>query len=103
MRTDFEARRVLTILFIALVGFSTASNAGEPPDAAAAAVVRGRMAMEGRQFLNAEWSDAAYKGVGKFWGEPAPDPDLDPDGYARAFAERYGFHPAPFPNDGLPM
>jgi len=75
--------------------------AGEPPDPAA--VERGRKAVLERAFLNAEWSDAAYKSVSKFWGEPAPDPEQDPDGYARAFAKRYGFHEAPYPNDGLPM
>ncbi|WP_240906986.1 c-type cytochrome [Paludisphaera rhizosphaerae] len=100
MSTDFAKRRSLMVLLVA-AAFSTSTTAGEPPDPAA--VERGRKAMEGRQFLNAEWSDAAFKGVAKFWGEPAPDPDVDPDGYARAFAKRYGFHPAPFPNDGLPM
>ena len=76
-------------------------RADEPPDPAA--VERGRRAVQEQAFLNAEWSDAAYKGVSRFWGEPAPDPDLDPEGSACAFARRYGFHEAPFPNDGLPM
>ena len=103
MRTNIDGFRTgsagLAMLCLALAGAT--GGAAEPPDPAAAE--RGRKAIAERQFLKAEWSDAAYKSVSKFWDRPAPDPDEDPDGYARAFAERYGFHPAPFPNDGLPM
>ena len=49
------------------------------------------------------WSSEAYKAVGKVWGGVAPDPDREPEAYASAFNRRYGFHPAPYPNDGLPM
>src|SRR5262249_28535817 len=36
-------------------------------------------------------------------GIESPDPSVDPGGYAEAFRRRYGLHPAPYPNDGLPM
>ncbi len=82
--------------------------AGEPdgsrggvPDATAAE--RGRVALTLRGFLKPEWSDAAYRRVGRLWDRPAPDPDSDPPGYAAAFRYRYGLHPAPYPNDSLPM
>ena len=54
-------------------------------------------------FLKPEWSEAAYRRAGSLWDQPAPDPDRDPAGYAAAFRHRYGLHPAPYPNDGLPM
>ena len=56
-----------------------------------------------RGFLKPEWSEAAYRNAARLWDQPAPDPDRDPAGYAAAFRHRYGLHPAPFPNDGLPM
>ena len=84
------------------------SPAGEPdgsrgrvPDATAAE--RGRVALTLRGFLKPEWSDAAYRRAAQLWDRPAPDPDSDPAGYAAAFRYRYGLHPAPYPNDGLPM
>ena len=84
------------------------SPAGEPdgsrgrvPDATAAE--RGRVALTLRGFLKPEWSDAAYRRAARLWDQPAPDPDSDPAGYAAAFRYRYGLHPAPYPNDGLPM
>ncbi|MDG3006934.1 c-type cytochrome [Paludisphaera mucosa] len=104
MRTaTMRLRPGLVVLAFLVVssGLGTWARAGEPPDPAA--VERGRKALLERSFLNAEWSDAAYKTASKYWNEVAPDPESDPEGYARAFATRYGFHPAPFPNDGLPM
>ena len=83
----------------ALGGDRAASPATPDPEA----VERGRKALIERGYLFAEWSDEAYRGASKYWDEPAPDPDRDPEGYARAFGRRYGFHPAPYPNDGLPM
>jgi hypothetical protein len=73
----------------------------EPFDLAAAE--RGRVALTLQGFLKPEWSDAAYQRAGRIWDQPAPDPDRDPTGYAATFRFRYGLHPAPYPNDGLPM
>jgi mono/diheme cytochrome c family protein len=45
-----------------------------------------------------------YAGVRGLWEEgDAPDPEGDPSGYARAFEARYGLHPAPYENGGLPL
>lgn len=101
MRIDDVGIRAGVALTWILLAALVPTRAADAPDPAA--VERGRRLMEGRQFLSAEWSDVAYKAVGRLWDEPGPDPDADPEGYARAFAKRYGFHPAPFPNDGLPM
>src|SRR5207247_2684455 len=68
-----------------------------------AAAERGRVALTLTGFLKPEWSEAAYRRAGRLWDEPAPDPDRDPAGYAAAFRDHYGLHPAPYPNNGLPM
>jgi hypothetical protein len=68
-----------------------------------AAAERGRVALTLEGFLKPAWSDAAFREVGRLWDEPALDPEKDPTGYAEAFQRRYGLHPAPYPNDGLPM
>jgi hypothetical protein len=44
------------------------------------------------------WSFPAYENVWKQWGAPEK-----PANYTEAFMERYGLHPAPFDNKGLPM
>ena len=75
---------------------------GEPA-ADAAAVERGRIALEGTAYLKPAWKTGTYEKVGDLWGVPHPDPKADPDGYQAAFNRRYGLHPAPYPNDGLPM
>ena len=68
-----------------------------------AAVERGRIAMTQTGHLLPAWKSEAYQKVGKLWGVPYPDPKTDPAGYEAAFNKRYGLHPAPYPNDGLPM
>ncbi len=67
------------------------------------AAERGRIALTSTGFLKPEWSESAYKRAGRLWDHSSPDPDADPAGYAAAFRFRYGLHPAPYPNDGLPM
>lgn len=64
---------------------------------------RGREALTSRSYLKPEWGLEIYRAVGSLWETDAPDPDEQPDEYASAFGRRYGLHPAPFPNDGLPM
>jgi mono/diheme cytochrome c family protein len=44
------------------------------------------------------WLLKAYENVWKQWGV-----STKPANYAEAFMERYGLHPAPFDNKGLPM
>lgn len=67
------------------------------------AAERGRRALTERGYLKPEWSDSAYWRAGSLWTDAAPDPVTQRDAYAAAFMRRYGLHPAPFPNDGLPM
>lgn len=74
---------------------------GDSPDPAA--VERGRVALTSTGYLKAGWSGRAYRQAGSLWGENAPGPETTADAYAAAFNQRYGLHPAPFPNDGLPM
>ncbi len=54
-------------------------------------------------FLKPEWSAAAYARAGAQWEGPVPDPEKEPVAYAARFRQHYGLHPAPYPNDGLPM
>lgn len=88
------------LLVILVLGLAAPGRAAEPDPAA---VERGRRAMLEGRYLKAAWGDPAYARVGEAWGADAPDPEADPEGYARAFRDRYGLHPAPFPNEHLPM
>ena len=76
---------------------------GAEPALDPAAVARGHAAITSVGHLKPAWKAETYKEVRKQWGGDAPDPDADPEGYAAAFRRRYGFAPAPYPNDGLPM
>src|SRR4051794_4966287 len=80
-------------------GCASGGAAGPDPGSAEA----GRKALTEGHFLRPAWKLETYRGLGKLWGPDAPDPEKDPAAYAVAFNARYGFHPAPFPNDGLPM
>jgi hypothetical protein len=73
------------------------------PAAAAAersAAERGREALLGRSYMPPSLTRKAYDEVWRQWGlkeKPAAA------GYDRLVRERYGLHPAPYPNAGLPM
>jgi mono/diheme cytochrome c family protein len=62
------------------------------------AAERGWEALSGRTFTPPGASRKAYDNTWKQWGLSEKPVD-----YARAFRERYGLHPAPFDNHGLPM
>jgi mono/diheme cytochrome c family protein len=87
--------------------FAGSVRAGGPTDLAPTvdrvAAERGRTALTLKGFLRPEWSEAVYRNAVRFWDQPAPDPEKDPFEYAAVFRHRYGLHPAPYPNDGLPM
>jgi mono/diheme cytochrome c family protein len=70
--------------------------AAEPADRAAAE--RGRAALLGRCFDPPTVAWSAYENAWKAWGVKERPAD-----YARAFRDRYGLSPAPYPNGGLPM
>jgi hypothetical protein len=59
---------------------------------------RGREALLGRAFSPAIGSRNAYESLWKQWGLKEKPAD-----YAKAVMERYGLHPAPYDNHGLPM
>jgi len=101
-RTSLRCLSIATCMLAWSAHPSATAKAGISPEDAATAR-RGKEALTQHSYLKAEWSIDAYKKAAKLWGQPAPDPDKDPEGYARAFAGYYGLHPAPFPNDGLPM
>jgi len=80
-----------------------ADRAGSRPSFDPAAAERGRVALTLGGFLRPEWSDDVFRSAARLWDQTAPDPEKDPSGYAALFQYRYGLHPAPYPNNGLPM
>jgi hypothetical protein len=92
---------------VVLFGIAAPVHAGEGDTSAPdpGAIERGRVALTQRCFVPPAWTEAAYGEVGRLWGptETAPDPERENDAYASAFKRRYGLHPAPYANDGLPM
>jgi Cytochrome c len=84
-------RLAMTLLATILVG--TGSQGAEPTHAE-----RGRTALESKAFIPAFWPRAAYDLAWKQWGVAEKPKD-----YAAAFNDRYGLHPAPYANNGLPM
>ncbi|HEY2785118.1 MAG TPA: hypothetical protein VGJ05_09105 [Fimbriiglobus sp.] len=78
-----------------LIGLAVSLSA---PAAEPAAAARGKAALEQTAFIPGFWPETAYDQAWKAWGIPAK-----PKEYAAAFRDRYGLHPAPYPNAGLPM
>lgn len=83
--------------FILLV--SGAVLAGRSAAAEPVAAERGRKALLEHAYNPPSWSKEAYDQAWRQWG----DATQAPAAYAEAFRERYGLHPAPFPNGGYPM
>jgi mono/diheme cytochrome c family protein len=61
---------------------------------------RGRRDLLGKSYNPASMSRRAYDEVWRQWGLKQKPAAAD---YDRLFRQRYGLHPAPYPNDGLPM
>ncbi|QDU20048.1 c-type cytochrome [Urbifossiella limnaea] len=78
---------VLTLLVVA-VPVTAEPNAAE----------RGEKALTTTAFIPAFWTPRAVDSAWKQWGVAAKPADYD-----AALRDRYGLHPAPYPNDGLPM
>ncbi len=64
------------------------------------AAQRGHTALTTRSYVAAPWQTQAYDEVWKQWRPPL---DKKPEPYDAAFQDRYGLHPAPYPNGKLPM
>lgn len=60
---------------------------------------RGRKALLETSFIPPAWRQSSYDNVWKNWDNPKEKPA----NYEEAIRNRYGLHPAPYPNDGLPM
>jgi mono/diheme cytochrome c family protein len=61
---------------------------------------RGRKALLGRNFTPGTIPLGAYDGAWRVWDPRAKEKPAD---YAARFRERYGLHPAPYPNGDYPM
>lgn len=86
-----------TWIAIAVLNVAVSLGAGPPnPEA----VARGKAALEQRSFNPPVWTQNAYDSVWKQWDASSKERPAD---YDAAFRDRYGLHPTPFPNDGLPM
>jgi mono/diheme cytochrome c family protein len=83
--------RLLTILLVPLAVFPLL--AAEPT-----AAERGYKALTGTAFSPGFWKTTSVENAWKQWGVKEKPADYD-----AAFRDRYGLHPAPYPNDGLPM
>ncbi|HEY1186429.1 MAG TPA: cytochrome c, partial [Gemmata sp.] len=82
---------------VALVVVAVASPAfAKEPEPAAAE--RGYKALTQTAFIPGFWTRLALPNAWRNWGVAEKPADYD-----RAVLERYGLHPAPYPNDGLPM
>jgi mono/diheme cytochrome c family protein len=90
-------RRVRRLSLVAVLGLAAWASAGDAPGPSAE---RGKKALEERAFTPATWTPRAYQNAWKRWAGAGAEAPAD---YAAAFAERYGLHPAPFPNNGYPM
>jgi hypothetical protein len=83
----------LTLALGALV--SSLAPAEEPPSAE-----KGRQALLTKTYTPPSMTLKAYENAWQQWGlKEKPAPKV----YARLYRERYGLHPAPYPNQGYPM
>src|SRR3954453_23312685 len=78
---------------LALVAFVSPLRAGEP-----SAAERGYKALTETAFIPGFWKSGSIANAWKQWGVAEK-----PANYDDAFRERYGLHPAPYPNGDLPM
>src|ERR1051326_6036878 len=84
-------RRLLPLIALAFVSAVRADTGDD-------AVARGKAALEGKSYNPPVWTMSGYESLWKVWGLSEKPADFD-----RQVRERYGLHPAPYPNDGLPM
>jgi hypothetical protein len=80
--------------FLSLILFAPLAPATEPT-----AAERGKKALTETAFIPAFWSSRSVANAWKQWDGIT----RRPADYDAAFAERYGLHRAPYPNDDLPM
>ena len=86
--------RILAGLLAVIGALSVMASDNSDPSAAE----RGRKALTSKAFSGGIWLPSDYDGVWKAWGLKEKPADFD-----RLYRERYGLHPAPYENHGLPM
>lgn len=64
------------------------------------AAARGKEALETQAFNTSVWTPRGYEEAWKYWDQ---DLKQQPENYDTAFQDRYGLHPAPFPNGKYPL
>lgn len=87
---------IVWISFLAAV--SSAFDLPRANDAREQSIQRGYEVLTTKALVPAIWSRASLEDAWKQWGLKEKPADFE----AR-FRSRYGLHPAPYPNDGLPM
>jgi mono/diheme cytochrome c family protein len=80
------------LVAVLLLTLAAPAVAGDP------AAERGKQALTGTAFIKAFWPRHGYENAWRVWGLKEKPAD-----YEAAVRERYGLHPAPYSNDGLPM
>jgi mono/diheme cytochrome c family protein len=97
--TAAALRRVLVMMRCVLVGLSLLMVLSRGAGAETAAQ-RGKKALLTKAYNPPTMLLGAYESAWKHWGlKEKPDAQS----FDRLYRERYGLHPAPYPNDGLPM
>jgi cytochrome c1 len=82
--------------FTLIIFILTSVSAGEPDRTPSAQ--RGYQLLTTKAFVPAIWTRAAYDNAWQQWKVKEKPAHFD-----ELFRDRYGLHPAPYPNDGLPM
>ncbi|MFO0928393.1 MAG: c-type cytochrome [Gemmataceae bacterium] len=85
-------RRSACAVAVLVIGLGAAGQAAESP------AERGRQALLTRSYNPPTMALESYENAWKHWGV-----DRKPADYERLYRQRYGLHPAPYPNGGLPM
>jgi hypothetical protein len=86
-----------SLLWIGMLIIMPAAAVGATDDDA---IERGKKALLGKCYAPPTMTRRAYEEVWKQWGLKDKPAAAD---YDRLFRQRYGLHPAPYPNRGLPM
>ncbi|HMO37384.1 MAG TPA: hypothetical protein PKA06_15200, partial [Gemmatales bacterium] len=86
---------ICMILVLAGLGLACSLIAADTPSSSQE---QGYQHLTTKAFVPAIWPRTAYDNAWKAWKLNEKPADFE-----HRFMERYGLHPAPYPNDGLPM
>ena len=92
------ARWLLLSLLVVIPAHSRGAAPPARPEAKGEAATRGEKALLTKSYNPPTMAPNNRDNAWKNWGLKEKPADFD-----RLFRERYGLHPAPYPNDGLPM